>query len=95
MIATFAIPVILAVMLATLFFDRTSWRYRKRWLRLLAWLLPVAYCAYTAYMASYPYYFPDEIASFHRYVDSLFIFVLPCVLVALGTARILYKKGLL
>lgn len=85
MIATFAIPVILAVMLATLFFDRTSWRHRKRWLRLLAWLLPVAYCAYTAYMASYPYYFPDKIASFHRYVDSLFIFVLPCVLVALGT----------
>ncbi len=83
MITRLAIPVIVVVLICSLYFDLTVWRHKKWWLRLLAWLPSLALVGITAVMADTPYYFPDQIYKFHYYISLLMVFVAPLLLVTL------------
>ena len=90
MIAKIAIPVILAILLANIYFTCTSWRgYKRRrpmwkWLLLgLAWLLPVLIICQTVRLALIPDYFPADVHQLNNYLTLLCVYTVPAVLVAL------------
>ena len=83
MIAKIAIPIVLAILLSSLYFDWQHWCHKKWWKRLLCWLLPVVAVACTVKMAFEPDYFPDNIHELEAYLALLSVFIVPLFLVAL------------
>ena len=93
MIANIAIPILLAILLCSFYVDRQHLRRRALWLRVLAWLLPLAIMAYTVQLAREPDYFPDDITTIVNYLTVLAVFVVPLFLVSLcGSIMLCFKK---
>ena len=93
MIAKIAIPIIIAIVLGALYFDRYYCRKWQWWKRLLVWLLPLTSVAFTIWMARQPDYFPDDFRVQNAYLHVLCFYVVPIFLVAFcGTMGLLLKK---
>lgn len=93
MIAKIAIPIIIAIVLGALYFDRYYCRKWQWWKRLLVWLLPLTSVAFTIWMARQPDYFPDDFRVQNAYLHVLCFYVVPVFLVAFcGTMGLLLKK---
>lgn len=84
MIAKIAIPIIIAIVLATFYFDRSHWRRCRWWWRLLGWVPAAGVVGLTVFMARQPDYFPDNIEWQNQYLNMLMFFVVPVVLSAIG-----------
>ncbi|MBR1484847.1 MAG: metallophosphoesterase [Prevotella sp.] len=94
MIARISIPVILAVLLASLYFHRYIWWHANRRLsRMLGWGASLIAIGVTLRLSFIPDYFPHNVFVLEGFLAMLFVYVIPLVLVALcGMIGLLCKR---
>ncbi|MBR1932436.1 MAG: metallophosphoesterase [Prevotella sp.] len=84
MIARIIIVIVSIILLSSIYFDYSFLRpSRYRWVLRLLWLLPAAAIYATADQARQRDYFPDDIEQLYRYLDLLFLLIIPFVLFCL------------
>ena len=84
MIARISIPVILAVLLASLYFHRYIWWHAHRRLsRVVGWGVSLVTIGVTLRLSFISDYFPNNVFVLEGFLDLLFAYVVPLVLVAL------------
>lgn len=83
MIARIALPIIIIVLLSTIYFDWKRWSKWRWWQHVLHWVLPVLTIVWTVKLAKEIDYFPDDIEEMNLYISLLFVFAVPLFLIAL------------
>ena len=73
MIARIALPIIIIVLLSTIYFDWKRWSKWRWWQHVLHWVLPVLTIVWTVKLAKEIDYFPDDIEEMNLYISLLFV----------------------
>lgn len=83
MILKVIFPIVLVLLLTVFYFDRTYWRNGRSWKRAVGWTLAIFSLYATIFMAARRDYFPDDFTLLFRYMDLLFVLIVPASLFAL------------